>query len=74
MNTDVIDEVSNAELRARLEDRDPLLLLDVLPSTSYELGHIPGAVSLPFHALEARAAALLPDKEQEVAVYCAGYD
>ena len=74
MSTDTIDEISHADLRAGLEHGGSLLLLDVLPRASYELGHIPGAVNLPLHEIEARADALLADKDRQITAYCAGYD
>ncbi len=46
----------------------------MLPRASYELGHIPDAVNLPLHEIEARADALLADKDRQIAAYCAGYD
>lgn len=61
--------VTLAELRQRL--REPgLKVIDVLPRPSFDEGHIPGSLSLPLDELESRAAVVLPDKAQEIVVYC----
>ena len=70
--TSQIDEISLSELAARLND--PLLtVVDVLPTTAYQQGHIPGALNLPLAEVAERAPAMLPDKHAEIAVYCAGF-
>ena len=59
------------EVLRRRGDRD-LVLVDVLPRESFEEGRIPGSISLPVAEIPARAAAMLPRKDAEIAVYCAG--
>ena len=71
-DTQSIDEIPLSELAARLND-PTLTIVDVLPASAYEQGHIPGALSLPLADVAARAPALLPDKHAEIAVYCAGF-
>ena len=67
-----VPEIDRDELKSRLRDGS-LRLVDVLPADSYETAHIPGAISLPLATLERRAAEVLPDRSQEIAVYCAGF-
>lgn len=64
--------ISREELREGLADGS-LTLLDVLPSASYEDGHIPGAVSLPLAEIDATASMLLPDRARPIAVYCGSF-
>jgi len=65
----VPNDISREELRRRL--RDPaLVLVDVLPPSSYAAAHIPGALNLPVDDIPARAAAVLPDRAAEIVVYC----
>lgn len=71
-DTSPIDEISLSELAARLNDRS-LTIVDVLPATAYQQGHIPGAVNLPLAEVAERAPAVLPDKHAEIAVYCGGF-
>ncbi len=67
-----MDEISLSELAARTKDRS-LTIVDVLPATAYQQGHIPGALNLPLAEVPERARALLPDKHAEIAVYCAAF-
>ena len=67
-----IDEISLAELASRLNDRS-LTVVDVLPSTAYQQGHVPGAISLPLAEVSDRAVTALPDKHAELAIYCASF-
>ncbi|MFT4540588.1 MAG: rhodanese-related sulfurtransferase [Planctomycetota bacterium] len=46
-------------------------LVDVLPAESYAAGHLPGALHLPLEALTEHAASRLPEKSQELVLYCA---
>lgn len=60
-----------AEIQQRMTD--PLLnLIDVLPEQSWRAEHLPGARNLPYATLTERAPRELPDREAEIAVYCAG--
>lgn len=66
--------LSLEELKARLEDRTrpQPLLVDVREKDEFRAGFIPGAVHLPRGFLEMQAEQKLPDKSQEIVVYCAG--
>jgi rhodanese-related sulfurtransferase len=56
--------LNNAELEARLQQASAPLLLDVRTQEEYDgLGHIPGAVLIPIHELEARLGELDPGRE-----------
>jgi rhodanese-related sulfurtransferase len=63
------EQISAAELRARLHAGD-VILLDVRPWIEYQAGHLPGAISIPLDELERRLGELPPDKT--VVAYCRG--
>lgn len=65
-------DISREEILDRLND-PTLTIVDVLPASAYETGHIPGAINLPVAEVEERAATLLPDPAAEIAVYCAKF-
>jgi rhodanese-related sulfurtransferase len=65
-------DISREEILSRLTD-PTLTIVDVLPCSSYESGHIPGAINLPVAEVEQRATELLPDPAAEIAVYCAKF-
>jgi rhodanese-related sulfurtransferase len=66
---DELDEVSRAELAARIAAGD-VVVVDVRPHAEYAAGHIAGARSIPVHRL-ARELRDLPD-DVEVVAYCRG--
>ena len=66
---DGVEQVSAAELEARL-DRGDVVLLDVRPEAEYRAGHIAGAVSAPLSSLPALALTL--PRRREVIAYCRG--
>ena len=66
---DELDEVSRAELAARIAAGD-VVVVDVRPSAEYACGHIAGARSIPAGRL-ARELRDLPD-DVEVVAYCRG--
>lgn len=62
----------------RMVDRKEAVILDARPEVFYDLGHVPGALSLPREDFEARYKALRGelerDKSRPVAVYCTNAD
>ena len=71
-NTSAPNEIVLSELAARLNDPS-LTIVDVLPATAYQQGHIPRAINLPLAEVADRASMILPDKHAEIAVYCGGF-
>ena len=52
-------------------DTEEVIILDVREQSEYDGGHIPGAVLLPVGTIdEDSAAAVIPDKDSTVLVYC----
>lgn len=62
--------VSYDELQQKLNDKDPIVLLDVRTQEEFNNGHIPGALLLPYDEIDQKAAQLLPEKEKEIIIYC----
>ncbi len=69
---DMVQTISREELKAKIDRHDPFILAEVLAPGQYERAHLPGAVNLPPDRVTALAATLLPDKHQEIVVYCGG--
>jgi rhodanese-related sulfurtransferase len=67
---DQLEPVTRQELARRLQDGDPLVVLDVRPASEHAAGHVPGAVSIPVQELRRRLAELPLD--QEIVAYCRG--
>ncbi|WP_437900893.1 molybdopterin-synthase adenylyltransferase MoeB [Sorangium sp. So ce124] len=67
-----IRELSLTELKRRLDDKVPMVLLDVREKEEYRAGFIPGAISIPRGFLEIQVEQRLPDKSAHIVAYCAG--
>ena len=67
-----VREISRDEIKRRLDD-PTLLLVDVLPREAYAAEHIPHAVNLPLAEVQQRGAELLPERNADIAAYCAKF-
>jgi rhodanese-related sulfurtransferase len=67
---DQLEPVTREELARRLQDGDPLVVLDVRPAAEHAAGHLPGAMSIPIGELRRRLAELPADRE--IVAYCRG--
>lgn len=66
---DGMEPVSRDDLAARLRD-GLVTLLDVRPENEFDLGHLPGALSVPLPTLEGRLADL--PQARDIVAYCRG--
>ena len=74
-----ITEITPEELKAKLDAKEDLLLVDVRESAEFEHGHINGAHLVPRGILEAAADTSYPKhypplsgaRDQQIVVYCA---
>ncbi|AUX43201.1 molybdopterin biosynthesis protein MoeB [Sorangium cellulosum] len=67
-----IREISLSDLKRRLDDKVPTVVLDVREKEEYRAGYIPGAISIPRAFLEMQVEQKLPDKSAPIVAYCAG--
>jgi len=66
---DALEPVSRMDMVSRLHD-GLVTVLDVRPEDEFALGHLPGALNIPFGKLEHRLRELPADRE--VIAYCRG--
>jgi len=74
-----ITECSNDELKAKMDNGEDILLLDVRESSEHEQGHLPGAMLIPRGIIEAAADPSYPKhvpelvnaRDRQVILYCA---
>jgi ArsR family transcriptional regulator len=66
---DCLEPVSRVELMERVK-AGLVTVLDVRPEDEFALGHVPGALNIPFGQLEKRLAEIAPG--QEIVAYCRG--
>jgi sulfur-carrier protein adenylyltransferase/sulfurtransferase len=67
-----IEEADPEEVRRRVAEGARLSLLDVRENDEVEHGMLPGAAHLSRAHFESRIEDVLPNKDEEVVVYCAG--
>ncbi|HXV44452.1 MAG TPA: molybdopterin-synthase adenylyltransferase MoeB [Anaerolineae bacterium] len=67
-----IKEIDVHELADQLQNRQDLTLIDVRELDEWAQGRIKGSVHIPRGFLELRVEALAPDRNQPIAVTCAG--
>ena len=69
---EAVPEVTVDDVKARLENGQRPVLLDVREREEYREGHLEGALALPRGFMEMRVEEAVPDKETPVVAYCAG--
>lgn len=63
-------QISQEEAKKMMDTQD-VIVLDVREQSEYDSGHIPNAVLLPVGTIEENtAAAVIPEKDATVLVYC----
>jgi rhodanese-related sulfurtransferase len=70
MSEPSVPQISREELVARLFD-PKLTIVNALPQAAWEETRIPRSLSLPVADIPTHAALVLPDKDADIAVYCA---
>jgi len=65
--------ISKEELFEMMENKEDIIVVEVLPKEDYDAGHIPFAINIPVNLLDTQALALLPRKDQRIVVYCSSF-
>lgn len=66
-----METITTEGLRAKLARGDDFALVEVLPYEAYDKYHLPGAINIPLgEGFAEKAAHALPNKNQEIVVYC----
>lgn len=72
MGKKVSSRIINAkQLKKKIDSGDDFVLVDVLGTESFKWKHIPTSKDIDVDEIEDRAAKELPDKNEEIIVYCA---
>jgi rhodanese-related sulfurtransferase len=66
----VVANIGRDELKAKIDQGDDFVLLEVLGPQYYRHSHLLGALNLPPGQVEEMAPTLLPDKDAEIVLYC----
>jgi len=65
-------ETTVARVRSALRRKHDIKLIDVREDREWDEAHIPGAVHIARGILERDIEKVIPDKKQEIVLYCAG--
>jgi len=68
--TPSVPQISREELVARVHD-PTLTIVNVLAKEAWRAQRIPGSLSLPEADIPRLATTVLPDRDADIAVYCA---
>lgn len=68
----MIREITREELKEKLSHPKKSVLLEALAPEDYRQAHLPGALNMPPNQVGRLASELIPNKDFEVIVYCAG--
>jgi rhodanese-related sulfurtransferase len=62
--------ISTKDLKAKLDRKDPVEIVETLAPERYREAHIPGALNIPPEQIKELAPQLLPNKDAEIVTYC----
>jgi rhodanese-related sulfurtransferase len=68
----MITEIDRDELKQKLDHPKRSILVEALPPEHFHKLHLPGAINIPVAQIRSEAPELIPNKDVEVVVYCAG--
>lgn len=63
--------ITREELKRKMDNRDPFVLVEALAEEKYRSAHLPGAINIPVDRVRELAPRLIPDRNTDVVVYCA---
>ncbi len=66
-----VPEIKASDLKARLDQREPLQLIDVRSAGEFAAGHIQGAINVPVNQLRSILPSLQLDPNRPVVAICA---
>jgi len=63
--------ISTEDLKAKLDRKESITVVETLAPERYREAHIPGALNIPPEKIKELAPQLLPTKDAEIVTYCA---
>jgi rhodanese-related sulfurtransferase len=62
--------ISTKDLKAKLDRKEKVKVVETLAAERYREAHIPGALNIPPDKIKELAPQLLPNKDVEIVTYC----
>lgn len=63
-------KITSSEAKEIIDNDNNVIIVDVRTNDEYATGHIEGAICIPNETISNQVSDLLPDKDQEILVYC----
>jgi len=63
--------ISTKDLKAKLDRKENIRVVETLAPERYREAHIPGALNIPPDKIKELAPQLLPSRDAEIVTYCA---
>ncbi len=63
-------QITAEDAKKIMDSGEEYILLDVREQDEFDVGHIPGAILIPYTEIDNKAEAMLPDKDKQILVYC----
>jgi len=63
--------ISTKGLKAKLDQKQKITVVETLAPERYREAHIPGALNIPPDRIKELAPQVLPNKDAEIVTYCA---
>ena len=64
------EQITAEAAKKIMDSGEEHIILDVREQDEFDAGHIPGAILLPYTEIENKAEEMLPDKDEQILVYC----
>ena len=62
--------ISTKDLKAKLDQKQNIAVVETLAPERFREAHIPGALNIPPERIKELAPQLLPNKDAEIVTYC----
>ena len=63
--------ITRNQIKTRLNNGEPTILVEALPKKYFDEAHLPGAINIPHDEIREKAPHLIRDKDAVIVVYCA---
>jgi rhodanese-related sulfurtransferase len=63
--------ISTKDLKAKLDRKQNITLVETLAPERYREAHLPGALNIPPERIQELAPQMLPNKNADIVTYCA---
>lgn len=67
---EMYEHITAEQAKKIMDSEEDCTVLDVREQEEFDIGHIPGSILIPYTEIEGKAEEMLPDKNNQILVYC----